>query len=249
MKIFALSGYKQSGKDTCANHLISKGFIRVSFADPLKDMVSKTYNIPRNYLDDPKYKEMPLEQYPVIPKDKFTLELSKILYGEFKTINGHRPSDYHIDVSNTFLGVIGKDLVQLYWSPRSLAILEGSVKRTVTTNYWVETAIKQIQSKEWSGFPIEKGWSKEDIDKKYQEMKDYNNKLNFVISDLRYRSEIEQLKAAFGKDLITVRINRFDSCASEDPSERELDNSKFDIVIENKGSVEDLYSKLEELVK
>jgi hypothetical protein len=69
--------------------------------------------------------------------------------------------------------------------------------------------------------------------------------MNFVISDLRYRSEVEQLRQAFGKNLITVRINRFDSVNSTDPSERDLDNYKFDVTIDNVGTLEELYYKLD----
>lgn len=38
--IIGLSGYAQTGKDTIANHLISKyGFTRVAFADPIREAV------------------------------------------------------------------------------------------------------------------------------------------------------------------------------------------------------------------
>ncbi len=234
MKIFALSGFKQSGKDTAAEYLIKNhNFCKIAFADPLKDMVAVEYNIPREHCDDPKLKEAPLEQYPVIPKDDFTLNLSKWLYKEFRTTEGHMPSDYYIDNSGAFLGVIGRDIKQLYWTPRSLCILKGSTNRAVDSGYWVNRAIEYIKS----------------------EIEDpsCNNTGNWhegvVISDCRYRNEIEQLKQAFGKNLVTIRINRFDSVNSTDPSERDLDNYKFDLVIDNKGTLEEFLVKVERFIK
>ncbi|NVM17939.1 MAG: hypothetical protein HWN80_09500 [Candidatus Lokiarchaeota archaeon] len=44
---------------------------------------------------------------------------------------------------------------------------------------------------------------------------------------MRYRSETVDLSDAFGSDFITIRINRFDDVDTNDPSERDLDNHKF----------------------
>ncbi len=50
--IIFLSGYLKSGKDTVGNYLCtSHGFIRVAFADLLKDEVSITYDVTRETLD------------------------------------------------------------------------------------------------------------------------------------------------------------------------------------------------------
>jgi hypothetical protein len=47
MIIFMLSGWAKSGKDTAAFHLVEKlRFKRVSFADPLKENVADSFNIP-----------------------------------------------------------------------------------------------------------------------------------------------------------------------------------------------------------
>lgn len=241
MKVVAISAWKNSGKDTAADYLVkNQGFVRVAFADPLKDMVASNYNIPRSSLDDPKVKESALEQYPVLPLDPYALNVSKLMYREFRTIDGHRPSEFFIDRSGAFLGLLESDTpVQLYWTPRALAILEGSIKRTVTSQYWVQAAINKIQEQ------------KRINDSGILMSKEGRSKIpsNFVISDLRYVSEVNQLRQVFGKDLVAVRINRFDSVQSDDASERNLDNHKFDVYIDNKGSLEDLYKQLEELTK
>jgi hypothetical protein len=62
----------------------------------------------------------------------------------------------------------------------------------------------------------------------------------YVISDARYKNEINSLKAT-GANVITLRINRFDTSPSNDPSERDLDNFEFDSVISNRGTLDDLY--------
>jgi energy-coupling factor transporter ATP-binding protein EcfA2 len=62
--IIGLVGYKQSGKSTTVE--ILKEFIpsikEVSFAGKMKNVCSELFNIPRNYFDDGKIKELPLEE-------------------------------------------------------------------------------------------------------------------------------------------------------------------------------------------
>lgn len=110
-----------------------------------------------------------------------------------------------------------------YWTPRALLILEGSVKRSVSNTYWTENLFARIKSMH---------------DDPY-----------IVISDLRFKAEYEALEREFGDNLITVRINRFDSVNTSDPSERNLDNTDFDVFIENKGNLEDLYKDVDRLME
>lgn len=231
MKVVAISGWKRSGKDTAAAHLIERyNFYRVAFADPLKDMTHEEYGVPRAHCDDPEFKEKPIMDLPVIPKDTFSLGIAKLMYTEFRDKDGNPPMEYHIDPSGAFLGVTGyqgraggKFVAQLYWTPRALCILKGSVNRSVRSDFWVHTAISHIDA--------------------HNEIKKVEN---FVISDLRYKSEMAQLREAFGKDLITVRVNRFDQCQSTDASERDLDNAEFDVVLENRGTLEEFIVNLDE---
>jgi len=238
MKVIAISGWKRSGKDTAAEVFIKNGYKRVGFADPLKDMVADEYDVPRNYCDDPQFKEAPLLHLPVSPKDDFTLNVAKMMFKEFRTAEGYQVPEYFVDASGTFLGLLpGKGVftdavqpVQLYWTPRALCILKGSTNRAVRSDYWVQAAIEHIE--------LEANGANN-----Y-----YRNPQLFVISDLRYKSETQQLRDAFGKNLITVRINRFDTCASTDASERDLDDGRFDVVIDNKGSLEEFLEKVNKLV-
>lgn len=219
-KVVAISGWAKSGKDTSADYLVSNGYQRVAFADILKEMVAEQYNIPLEYCHKQELKERPLEQYPVMPKDAFSLEIAKLLFNEFRTLGGKQAREPYVDPSGAFLGVMDRDAQQLYWTPRALCILEGSIKRSVDSGYWVGRAIQKIDK------AISKGH-------------------NVVVSDLRYRSEVAQLRQAFNKTLTTVRINRFDSTPSTDASENDLNNSKFDVTIENRGTLDDLIFKLD----
>lgn len=188
--VFALSGWRGSGKDTVADFLVQEyGFTKLSFAKPLKDEVAATYNIPRQWLDDPVAKEAALTQYPVIPTDAFSSDIQKRLEVELK--GG-------------------------FWTPRALCILEGTAKRAVYANYWVKRVVDIVV-----GLPD----------------------TNFVISDMRYRSEADTLKL-FIPSIRTVRIDRFDSIATDDPSERDLDVYKFDYKLDNRKSVEQLYNQV-----
>lgn len=247
MKLIAISGWKKSGKDTAGELLINDyGFKRISFAGPLKDKVAQDFNMTRAEQDDQSLKEQPLMDYPVIPKDGFALNLVKFMYREFRDAKGRIPLDLHIDASGAVMGVMaypnqinrGEELAQLYWTRRAMQILEGSGKRTVDSNYWVKQAIASIDNQTIIHATA-------DMKATMEREKKVNN---FVITDLRYKSEVEPLRAAFGKRLLTVRVNRFDSTESTDPSERDLDNYPFDVVIENKGTLEEFLAKVKSIL-
>lgn len=192
--VIALSGWKGSGKDTSADYLTAEyGFKKMSFAAKLKDMVSELYNVPREDLDSPTRKEMPLVNLPAIPTDRFTEAVHHLLREELKSG---------------------------YWTPRALCILEGSIKRSVHSNYWVRSVAEEIVRAPTG---------------------------NFVISDMRYTSEADTLKILIPQ-IITVRINRYQSISTSDPSERDLDMYKFDYTIDNQGVKELLYDALDAVI-
>lgn len=189
--VFAISGWKGSGKDTCAGRLVQNhGAKQISFAGPLKDLVSELFSVPREHLDSQLTKESPIEALPVDPKDGFSKNVTAFMQGELRTG---------------------------YWTPRALAILVGSCMRAADSNIWVKRAVNKMEP---GGV--------------------------YVISDLRYKSEADALKAT-GINVLTIRVNRFNESPSADPSERDLDDYPFDIVINNKFSLETLYSQVDQL--
>ena len=193
--LILVSGWRNSGNDTTAD-FISKtfDFKKVSFAAPLKDMVAIQYGIPRESLDDRVLKESPLMQYPILDKDGFSENIHQYMTKEHRVVHGIA-----------------------YHTPRSLAILEGSVKRSVDPDYWVNKAMMALGEKS-------------------------------VIADWRYPSEFDGASKYFDGKIVTLRINRFDSCESVDPSERALDDFSFDHVIENRGLLIQLEAKIEDIV-
>ena len=74
-------------------------------------------------------------------------------------------------------------------------------------------------------------------------LKDYNESQNWIISDVRFKSEIEGIKQF---NNITLRINNSSAGAGNHISEVDLDDYKFDYVINNNGSLEDLLFKVKE---
>jgi hypothetical protein len=141
------------------------------------------------------------------------------LFRELRDSEGNQPATHVIQDGKSYGAVYGSDeLRQLYWTPRALCILEGSVKRSVNSGYWVDRALSYIK----------KG---DDV----------------VISDMRFINEAAKVKAhgeSIETEVVTVRIERFDDCPSQDPSERDLDNYGFDRKISNRGSLDDLEMKL-----
>ncbi len=224
MKVVALSGWKRSGKDTAADHLIKNGGAhRVAFADALKHMASEEYDVPLEYFFNPELKEKPLLQYPVRVTDNFIRGVCELLEDEFRTESGKKPEGLYEDTvngSNCLCCVHTDDPV--YWTARALAIFKGSGNRAVDGYYWNNRTAKEIKK---------------------------SGKEFVVITDLRFKTEADFLRKTYGKDLLLVRINRFDNVDSRDPSERDLDDfNGFDKVIWNKGTIEDLYSEMEKLL-
>jgi hypothetical protein len=228
MIVLALAGYKGSGKDTAAEFLTKEcWFRRLAFADKLKENVAYAYNINRSSLDDPKLKEAPLLSMPVVSTDRFTRNVLVFMAKEFSATTGEK-FDHAVfsATTNQLLGVRAKDgkTTPLYWSPRSLAILEGSTKRSVNPNYWVDYVVDQIKDPE------------------------VESNRHIVITDLRYKSEVARLKEVFGDSLVTARVVRNES-TSEDPSERDLDDHEFDYYLYNQKDKTYFYSELDNLSK
>lgn len=125
--IIALSGWKQSGKDTAADYIINKyGFIKLSIADALKHNTSVQYAIPLEYFYDNELKECKLEKMPA----------SDVSIYKYKEI-------LHVDERGHY-----------YWTPRALLIHEGSCKREVDQDYWVRTLFTHMFAAEQTGHEL-----------------------------------------------------------------------------------------------
>lgn len=74
-------------------------------------------------------------------------------------------------------------------------------------------------------------------------LKDYEKGDNWLISDVRFKSEAKGIKDLDG---IILRVNREGAGAGNHISEVDLDDYQFDYVIDNNGSMEDLLFKVKE---
>lgn len=63
-RIVAITGKRGSGKDTAAQGLFDLGYKRMSFADPLREVVQIVYGVTMEEMTDPVIKEKTLERYP-----------------------------------------------------------------------------------------------------------------------------------------------------------------------------------------
>lgn len=106
---------------------------------------------------------------------------------------------------------------EVYWTPRALCILVGSCMRSVNPDFWVEKAVAKTEP----------------------------GKV-YAIADCRYKNEIEAIKRT-GANVVSIRVNRFDTSPSADPSERDLDDYPFDIVLNNKTTIEEFLSSVEDM--
>jgi hypothetical protein len=229
MNVVALSGWKGSGKDLVAEYLVEKyGFKRVAFADPLKNTVSIQFNLERNSIENRFLKEAPLLDLPVSPKDSYSRHLAGFLIGEFAFEDGSKPTQGQINSYNFGTGlndVVGfvAEYGQLYWTRRALCILEGSTKRTADPEYWIKQAVLSMSQ---SG--------------------------NYVISDARFKNEIETLGRLLPNSLTNIRIDRFPSSPSTDPSERDLDDFPFPFRINNNAAenktIEEVFLQVDQIM-
>ena len=74
---------------------------------------------------------------------------------------------------------------------------------------------------------------------------------NFIITDMRFPNELEAVKSKGGITIRIERPNERETDASEralHPSETALDNAKFDYVVYNTGTIEDLIKKIKDIL-
>lgn len=221
MKVLGISGWRRSGKDTAGDFLRKHGFMRVAYADALKANVARFYGLSDEHLTDQELKEKPLLQYPAYVGDKGSLSVTSSFMKELCTASGKKLGQYDIMLYDNGYAYLFNE--KLYWTPRALMIKEGTTKRAVHKDYWVMQAVDKINQMSGSF-------------------------KNFYVSDMRYKSEAESMKKEFGSDFVSIRINRFEDCPSTDASERDLDNYRFDYIIENKGTLDELEAKVRSLV-
>jgi len=108
-----------------------------------------------------------------------------------------------------------------YWSPREIMQAYGQFFRSIDYDFWVKHLFNVIEFKEYK---------------------------NVIITDCRHPNEVDGVKAHKGYHIRIVRPGgEYNIHGKDHISETGLDNYKdIDILVENKGSLEDLKIKAEE---
>jgi hypothetical protein len=73
----------------------------------------------------------------------------------------------------------------------------------------------------------------------------YNKDKNIIIADLRFKHEYNTIKQLGG---IVIKVKRDSNYNDEHVSENELNNEKFDYIIDNNKSKEELYNKINNII-
>jgi hypothetical protein len=93
--VLALSGRIGAGKDTVADYLVRQhGFVKVSFADSLKNVVNVLYGIPLDVLYDPTRKNTPIPELGMVSPREIMREVASRLNSFY--VAGLQPFVLHL---------------------------------------------------------------------------------------------------------------------------------------------------------
>ena len=76
-------------------------------------------------------------------------------------------------------------------------------------------------------------------------MNDYNDNENWIITDLRFKNEFNTVKEKGG---VTIKVVKDNVDNDSHKSENDLDDVEFDYTIDNNGSIEELIEKVREIL-
>jgi len=204
------------------------------FADKLKDIVCLLIGCTREQLENQKFKETELGEEWNQPKEYVCKNLDKenCSFCECK---------------------------QVPLTPRKLLQLIGTQcgRQIIHPDIWVNATMGDYTPNEGYEYKVKPtgniGFGGQIEMTILSNPERYNNGYhNWIITDCRFPNEAKAIKDRNG---ITIRVNRpniFDaaikSLAIEHESETALDDYKFDYVIENNGTIEDLIIKVKEIL-
>jgi len=239
VNVIVLFGVKGSGKDTVGHYLHNEhNFAPDSFASPLKKMVKLAF---------PDFTEVDLygpsagreRQYAQYPKTDDCLKCGSVLFDNAKSPIGAElictacGSTYPYDVN-----------------PRiALQTLGTEWGRRLYKDIWVDAAVQRVRAErlDWRkrlfgrnqtyfpppGFAIE-----------------FENEPKFVFTDGRFANE--QVRCAEMGATTVLLLRKLEESEDTHASEAELKTiprEKFDYVLDNRGTLEELPSKIEEMLK
>jgi hypothetical protein len=219
-RLIAFSGKKESGKSTSAKRVEKWGYQPMSFAQPIKQICMDYFDLSQEDVYGSK-KEVVHLQWGTTPR--------KIMQFVGTDLFREKLGD-----------LIGGDLAGNFWINRFKKDYEEVVcQLTLTRTYTqVETGVVSIGSPDHpSG---DRHLSKAQVELGYK-------KANIVVDDVRFENEAQAIRDLGGKLIKIKRTNQFSTVADDHVSEQELDDSLFDHVIINDGTLEELENKIDDL--
>lgn len=233
-RIIGVAGNAGSGKDTVADHLVKNhGFVKVALADPLKRICREVFNFSEEQLWGPSEKRNePDKRYP---------RTTGIVASEVMKMDG--VSDVHI-----VGGPWGPPVYErtVYLTPRhALQQLGTEWGRACYPNIWVEYALRVAIDilKERRGYSAQGGLMPDGGGDRPR---------GVVIPDVRFRNEVDAIRAAGGK---VWRVSRegagLQGDAAKHQSETDLDTIPRDLFahhVSNNRTLESLYSFVDMIV-
>lgn len=265
VKLILVSGWISSGKTEFVNTILEKSRNAhvYHFAKSLKDEVRDAYNLNNYCLYDSEEKNEILEQYPVqihslpikeninqikdllVPSDTRVLvtsieEIIHLTKKETILNKDENTRKYLLIDEDLYLHELsfGNTIKRLYWSPRALLIFTGTNRRSVQNNYFVIKTITEIKN----------DWFKSCFASHIE------CPVIILIDDWRFKNEEHILLQEFTKlevtsniELIRVKIDRYDvhPTNSMDPSEHDLDDQKFDVILKNRSTLVNFHNQID----
>lgn len=240
--MIGVSGLASSGKSAFADFLAQDhGFVVVGLADPLKRICREIFDFSEEQLWGPSEKRN--EPDPRYPRENVGVRLAREVAASLVADNLPLPEAVR-DWS-------AKDPTE-YLTPRhALQSLGTDWGRNCYSDVWVDYAVRTAKELLTRGVLVHPTYTAQ---RGLEHVRASGQPLpsGVVIPDVRFRNELEGVRAAGG---IVVRIRRIGagltgvaaSHASE-TEQAEIPDTAFDHVLENDGSLEDLRAKAREFV-
>lgn len=224
--IICMSGKAGSGKDTVADYLVKNhDFKRMAFADPLRDIVQLVFVMDKENVWDRKLRELPLKDFP----NHATNDIVKWYYNEgfinFPNITKDELSVLKESYNWTGDMITSMSRDEMYWSVRKLLQFIGTemFRNLINRDIWVKNFISRIEPG-----------------------------TNYVVTDARFINEIECIKKHFGGKIMFIEVKR-QGCDGVSVGIKNHESERYslpsDVILENNGTIEELYCKVEDFLK
>lgn len=208
----------------------------VKWADKLKDIVCILLSCTREQLEDRVFKETELGE-------------EWWYYKCGNLFDGYELHNYKNESYEDLSYIYNKSNVELIKpTPRLLMQLLGTEcgRNILHPNVWVNATM--VDYKCIGNIP-DSNAKHIQIDETHSKYDNYNNEVypNWIITDTRFPNEADAVKSRGG---INIRLQRNNDLDNNDThiSETALDFYKFDYVVDNNGTIEDLIIKVKEIL-